>query len=309
MKLLQKDKFNNQVATITVSVIVATYKREKSLKRALKSLVNQTYDSIEIIVVDDNADNEWNRKVEDIINEISKLHPIVYIKNKTNKGSAETRNVGINISLGEYVTFLDDDDIYLRDKVKNQIEHMIENNSDYSITDLDLYDENERLIEKRTRGYIKEINKDNLLRYHLMHHMTGTDILMFKKDYLLNIGGFPSINVGDEFYLIQKAIEDGGVFSYLPLCDVKAYVHTETDGLSSGESKIKGENELYEYKKRYFDRLDNKDIKYIKMRHYAVLAFAEIRRRNIIMIIKYTIYSFINSPSECINLVLARKKN
>ncbi|NLK94642.1 MAG: glycosyltransferase family 2 protein [Clostridiales bacterium] len=308
MNLLQKDRFNNQVATITVSVIVATYKREESLKRALKSLINQTYDSIEIIVVDDNADNEWNKKVEAIINEINKLHPIVYIKNKTNKGSAETRNIGINISSGEYITFLDDDDVYLPNKIKNQIEHMIENDSDYSITDLDLYDENERLIEKRTRKYIKESNKDNLLRYHLMYHMTGTDTLMFKKDYLLSIGGFPHINVGDEFYLIQKAIETGGIFSYLPLCDVKAYVHTETDGLSSGEGKIKGENLLYEYKKKYFLQLSNKEIRYIKMRHYAVLAFAEVRKKNAIAFIKYSIYSFINSPCKCVSLVLSRKK-
>lgn len=308
MELLQKEKIDGQIANITVSVIIATYRRETSLKRALESLVNQTYKSTEIIVVDDNADSGWNKKVEDIINEMNLLHPIVYIKNEINKGSAETRNIGVRAASGEYITFLDDDDIYLPNKVKSQVEHMIENNSDYSITDLDLYDENERLIEKRTRKYIKDNNKENLLRYHLMHHITGTDTLMFKKDYLLDIGGFPPINVGDEFYLMQKAIEASGTFSYLPLCNVQAYVHTETDGLSSGESKIKGENALYEYKKKYFSHLSNKEIRYIKMRHYAVLAFAEVRKKNTIGFIKYAVVSFINSPSQCVNLVLSRKK-
>lgn len=306
MELVQKRKIDGKVATVTVSVIIATYRREISLKRALESLINQTYRATEIIIVDDNADREWNKKVEDIINAINLLHPIIYIKNEINKGSAETRNIGIKAASGDYITFLDDDDIYLSNKIKNQVEHMIENNSDYSITDLDLYDEKERLIEKRTRKYIKKNDKENLLRYHLMHHITGTDTLMFKKDYLLSIGGFPLINVGDEFYLMQRAIEAGGVLCYLPLCDVKAYVHTETDGLSSGEGKIRGENQLYEYKKKYFDKLNIKDIKYIKMRHYAVLAFAELRRKHYISFIKNALISMVASPLECIKLLVSR---
>ena len=58
---------------------------------------------------------------------------------------------------------------------------MLENSSDYCITDLELYDENERLIERRTRKYIKRKDADALFRYHLMHHITGTDTLMFER--------------------------------------------------------------------------------------------------------------------------------
>lgn len=303
MQVLNKEKIDNKIANVTVSVIIATYRRDVSLKRALESLLNQNYESIEIIVVDDNADNEWNKKVEDIINELSLLHSIIYIKNEVNKGSAETRNIGIKAASGEYITFLDDDDIYLPNKIKNQVEHMIENNSDYSITDLELYDENERLIEKRNRKYIKIKDKENLLRYHLMYHMTGTDTLMFKRDYLLKIGGFPAINVGDEFYLIKRAIEADGTFSYLSLCDVRAYIHTKTDGLSNGDSKIIGENMLYEYKKKYFNKLSIKSIKYIKMRHYIVLAYAYYRRKCYIMMIKYMIFSFVSSPKQCLEII------
>jgi hypothetical protein len=130
---------------------------------------------------------------------------------------------------------------------------------------------------------------------------------MFKRGYLISIGGFPLINVGDEFYLMQKAIEAGGIFSYLQVCDIKAYVHVQTDGLSSGESKIKGENMLYEFKKKSFDKLLSKDIRYIKMRHYAVLAFAELRNKNLIRFMKYSIHSFFNSPDQSIGLFLSRK--
>jgi glycosyltransferase involved in cell wall biosynthesis len=291
----------------TVSVIIATYRRDESLKRALGSIVNQTYNFIEVVVVDDNADVKWNNTVENIIKGFSSNLSIQYIQNKVNKGSAETRNVGIAASRGEYITFLDDDDIYLPNKISNQIKYMLANNSDFSITDLYLYDEQGKLIEKRIRNYIKDNSKEYLLKYHLKYHMTGTDTMMFKKDYLLKIGSFPPINVGDEFYLMQNAIENGGRFSYLNECDLKAFIHTSSEGLSSGDSKIKGENALYSYKQTYFDKLTNNDKRYITMRHYAVLAFAEIRRKNYKGFIKHSIMSFYSAPLDCVLLFFKRR--
>jgi glycosyltransferase involved in cell wall biosynthesis len=304
---------NNEIKTIfdlpVVSVIVATYRRESVLAKALLSLENQTYESIQIVVVDDNADNVWNQKVNDIICGINESleKKIVYIKNETNQGSAETRNIGIRSAIGDYVCFLDDDDIYLPNKIRNQIEHMVKVGSDYCITDLNLYHEDEKFIETRSREYIKESNKNALLKYHLKYHMTGTDTMMFKKEYLLRIGGFPPFDFGDEFYLMKEAITAEGIFSYLPICDIKAYVHTKTDGMSSGEGKIKGENGLFEYKKKFFNDLEKKDIQYIKMRHYAVLAFAELRRKNLFGFMKYSFKSFFSSPINCMNLFLEGK--
>jgi hypothetical protein len=202
---------------------------------------------------------------------------------------------------------LDDDDRYLPDKIKNQIEYMLGQQADYCITDLNLYDDDEKLIDQRIRNYIKGNSKNELIRYHLMYHITGTDTLMFKREYLLSIGAFSPINVGDEFYLMQKAIEAGGVFSYLPRCDVRAYVHTKTDGLSSGESKIKGENQVYDYKKKYFVQMSKEDIQYIKMRHYAVLAFVEIRRKKAVPFIKNAFFSFRSSPVECGKLFFEKR--
>lgn len=289
-----------------VSIIIATYRRTDTLKNALESISKQSYNNIEVVLVDDNAKEEWNVKVDAIVKEYQEALDINYIKNIENKGSAETRNIGIKESKGDFITFLDDDDIYLKDKVFNQLEHMVAEKSDFSITDLELVSEKGRTIEKRTREYIKSYKNDDLFKYHLMHHITGTDSMMFKKEYLLSIGGFPGIDVGDEFYLMKNAIDNKGNFSYLPKCDIKAFVHSETDGLSSGDSKINGENALYDFKKKYFNRLDKKSIRYIKMRHYAVLAFAEIRRRNYTGFLGNAIKSFIISPINCIKLLLNR---
>ena len=254
----------------------------------------------------DNGNEEWNGKVLKIVDEFRNRHPKIileHIVNNPNQGSAKTRNIGINSARGEYVTFLDDDDIYLPDKIRKQVEFMETNQYDYSITDLHLYNEDGKEIDKRIRSYIKDTTVDALRMYHLKYHMTGTDTMMFRKEYLIQIGGFAPIDVGDEFYLMQRAIEGGGKFGYLPGCEIKAYVHTGDGGLSSGNGKIKGENALYEYKKTFFNQLEASDIRYIKMRHYAVLTFAYIRMKKYICAMKSGIFAIWAAPISLIKLV------
>lgn len=294
-----------------VSVVVATFKRESELKNALESLAEQTYPHMEIVLVDDNGNDEWNSKVLKIVEVFRNRYPNImleYIVNKPNQGSAKSRNIGIHSANGYYVTFLDDDDIYLPDKIRKQVEFMDTDKCDYSITDLILYNEDGKEIDKRIRSYIKDTSISALRMYHLKYHITGTDTMMFTKEYLTKIGGFAPIDVGDEFYLMQRAIEGGGRFGYLPGCEIKAYVHTGEGGLSSGDSKINGENALYEYKKSFFKQLDSKTKRYIKMRHYAVIAFAHYRMKNYVGLIKYSCFSVMTSPLNFFKMLIESQK-
>lgn len=293
-----------------VSVIVPTYHREEPLYRALESIAKQTYRNCEAVVIDDNADINWNLKVTNVVAAIKNQYPdfqIVFIQNAENKGSAETRNIGIQAANGEYVTFLDDDDIYLPKKIERQFEDMRVADADYGITDLELYRTDEKLIQTVRRSYIKAIDQDSLLRDHLKYHLTGTDTLMFRKKYLIQIGMFPPINVGDEFYLMERAIMGGGKICYSPHCYIKAYVHKGAEeGLSSGEGKIKGENALYEMKKSYFFKLPAKDVRYIKVRHHMVIAFAEYRRKHWLSFIKHAMSSLFISPVYVFRIIKER---
>ena len=290
-----------------VSVVIATYKREQSLFNALNSLTEQTFKDFEVVIVDDNADDQWNKKVDDIVSSFKDKLLINYIQNKVNQGSAKTRNIGIEASKGEFVTFLDDDDIYLPNKIDIQVKQMIEENADYSLMNLALYNEDESLSEIRKRDYLLAKEASNLLLCHLKYHMTGTDTMMFKRNYLLSFGGFEAIDVGDEFYLMMKAIEAKGRFVYCNFCEVKAYVHVGETGLSSGQSKIDGENRLYAYKKKYFGSLSLKDRRYIRMRHHAVLAFAYKRASKKVSFFLEGIKAFFASPIQCIILLKGLK--
>lgn len=292
-----------------VSVIVPTYRRAETLRNALNSLAEQTYSNFEIVLIDDNDETEWNVEVSDIVSAYREQYPSVsltYVANHPNQGSAKSRNIGIDRSNGDYITFLDDDDLYLPDKISRQLTFMEECGCDYSITDLLLYSEHDKLIDQRIRSYIQDTVQDSLQEYHLKYHMTGTDSLMFRKSYLLQIGGFAPIDVGDEFYLMQRAIDGGGKFGYLPGCDIKAYVHTGEGGLSSGDGKIAGENALFAFKQQYFPKLSPATKRYITMRHYAVLAYAELRRKRILPFLKHSLSSFFISPISCAKLFLSR---
>ena len=99
-----------------VSIIIPTFNRSKYLKRAISSALNQTYEKIEIIIIDDNSDDETDSVVRDFKDE-----RIKYYKNNKNKGPTFSRNKGIRLSKGEYITFLDDDDELLPRKIELQI--------------------------------------------------------------------------------------------------------------------------------------------------------------------------------------------
>ena len=293
-----------------ISVIVATYKHDDMLLRALNSLAGQTYKNFEIIVVDDNGNTEQNTSVKAIVSQFKDENPeikLTLIVNKKNLGSAKTRNVGIDASEGEYITFLDDDDVYLPENLEKQIENMLSTQADYGLTDIKIYNENEKLCDNRERSYIKSTKKDDLICYHLKHHLSGTGTLIFKKEYIEKIGKFGNIDFGDEFLLMLKAIENDGKFTYLPGCYIRAYIHRGEVGLSNGESKINGENTVFEIRKKYFGYLSKDDQKFVITRHFLVLAFAEFRRRKYFKAAYNGVRALLVSPVNFLRHIKERK--
>jgi len=99
-----------------VSVIVPTYNREEDLKRAVRSILNQTYENLEIIIVSDHE--------KDISQILPSDEKIKIINREGKEGVSSARNVGIENARGQYITFLDDDDEYLPQKVEKQVKKM-----------------------------------------------------------------------------------------------------------------------------------------------------------------------------------------
>ncbi|MFT6842177.1 MAG: glycosyltransferase involved in cell wall biosynthesis [Psychroserpens sp.] len=112
-----------------VSIIIPSKNRGKLLNRSVKSAAMQDYNNLEIIIVDDGstpAVSELEMK------SISDSCEIIVIKNELSQGGAKARNIGIAACKGEYVCFLDDDDIYLPQKIST-LYNELKNNPTYDV--------------------------------------------------------------------------------------------------------------------------------------------------------------------------------
>jgi len=102
----------------TVSVIIPTYNRAHLIGRAIQSVLNQTYQDFELIVVDDGSTDN----TEDVIRQFQeKDKRIRYIKHDKNKGGSAARNTGIKNSKGKYIAFQDSDDEWFPNKLEKQM--------------------------------------------------------------------------------------------------------------------------------------------------------------------------------------------
>ena len=102
----------------TVSVIIPTYNRAHLISRAIKSVLNQTYQDFEVIVVDDGSTDN----TEEVIKEFQKKDErIKYVRHEKNKGGSAARNTGIKAAKGKYIAFLDSDDEWLPEKLEKQM--------------------------------------------------------------------------------------------------------------------------------------------------------------------------------------------
>lgn len=291
-----------------VSVVIPTYKRSVFLERAISSVLNQTYQNIEIIVVDDNPpDSVYRSQTEDFMNQYVSEKKVTYIKNSRSLGGALARNEGIAIAKGEYVTFLDDDDIYLPDKIYNQVIYMIDHNIDFSFTDVRIHNQSEKLIDYREHTYVKSLSNEELLKKHIMHHLTPTGTYMFKKDVLVSLGGFEDVKMGQEFMLMLKAIRNNVNIGYFPEANIIQYIHDE-ERISVGSNKLNKEVELYLYKRNYFKHLNYREKQYVKYRHHAVMAIVGKRSGKYRLAFKHLIKAIVSAPTAGIKDFIAHKK-
>lgn len=249
-----------------VSIIIPTYKRADFLERALTSCMNQTYENIEIIVVDDNEPNsEYSKTVKSII---SKFKGIIYIKNPKNMGGALSRNEGIKSAKGKFVAFLDDDDEFLPTKIEEQIKRYYQVNDKnccliYCYANV-FYDSGMKEVCK------KDIEGNNLYE-QLRENIAGTPYWFCPKDKILSVGGFDDVKCCQEGTLLLKLLAKGYTVFRTPQVLLNIYAHKTNN--NSGITNI---NSTYiENAKLYMDKCLKEADKFDK------------KKKNTIYMIKY----------------------
>ncbi|MEA3329938.1 MAG: glycosyltransferase family 2 protein [Nanoarchaeota archaeon] len=131
---------------VKISVIIPVYNEEKYLEVAVKSVLNQTDQDFEIVIINDASTDKTKLIAEELVKKDSRIR---LINHSVNKFRAAALNTGIKNSKGKYICFLDGDDLYIKDKLEKQ-SNFLDNNLDIDMiySDFIIFDEKTERINK-----------------------------------------------------------------------------------------------------------------------------------------------------------------
>tara|TARA_B100001769_G_C22072549_1_gene577355 strand:+ start:25 stop:765 length:741 start_codon:yes stop_codon:yes gene_type:complete len=144
---------------MSVSIIMPYYKKKEFVAIAIESILSQTYQDFEVIIVYDDENLEDFNYIKNFENNDLRIK---VIKNKFKIGAGLSRNIGIKNSSNKFIAFLDCDDVWKKNKLQNQISYMNENKIDFSFTAYDIVDySNKKIGERKAK---KILNFSDLIK-------------------------------------------------------------------------------------------------------------------------------------------------
>jgi len=143
-----------------VTIIIPNYNKDEYLNDCIESVLNQLYKDWQLIVIDD-ASTDKSRSILSNFKNISRLS---IINLKKNKGPAFCRNLGIRLSKTKYIAFLDSDDFWNKNKLKDQLEFMKKNNISMSFTDYFIFKDKDKNNIIRTTNLKKEFDYNSFIK-------------------------------------------------------------------------------------------------------------------------------------------------
>ncbi len=190
------------MSSLLVSVITPSYNAEKFISATIESVRTQTYTNWEMIIVDDCSKDT----TREILKEYAELDPrIKPIFLEENSGAAVARNTALKAAQGDYVAFLDSDDLWVLDKLEKQLAFMQENDYAFSFTAYNLMDENGKPLDK-VIDVPKQIDYKGLLKNTIIGCLTV--MIDTRKVEPLQM---PLIRTRQDFALWLKVLREGHI--------------------------------------------------------------------------------------------------
>ncbi len=252
-----------------VSIIIPTYNRSNMIEKAIQSCIDQDYSTIEIIVVDDNANNIDERmKTKQIVD---KYYNVKLLQNETNLGGALTRNKGIEASNGKYVAFLDDDDYFTEDKISKQMKLMKKLEKQNVKVGM-IYCYKYTYDKKNNIGKSRKIDVEGCCLYeHMLNIMETTSTWLCPKDVLIKVGMFENVKAHQDNILLMKILANGYSIYRVPERLLYFYLHNGDGITSQNRAYIDKTKVLIDYKKKYYKLLTSKQIENVEYKNSSML--------------------------------------
>jgi len=285
----------------TVSVIIPTYNRDRFISRAILSVISQTYRDFELIIVDDASTDNTTEVVSKFRDE-----RICYIQQSLNRGASATRNEGIKLANGSLITFLDDDDEWLPEKLEKQINKFKKVSSKVGL----VYSGSE-LIDGKDNSFLMSHApkyKGNVSQHLLLGPtICGSHTALIKKECFEKVGMFDETLKSCQDWDMWKRISDYYDFDFVPENLSRTYIHQNQISCDFS-SLIPGRTKMIE--KHIKDFKMNPDIFVIHLKRLGKLNclngtykdalnwFGKALKINIFEIFKILAWCFIELPKD-----------
>ena len=181
---------NNSYNNTLVSVIIPVYNAAKYIGKTIESALYQTYQNIEIILIDD-CSKDNSKKI--IGQYLAKYENIIYHLQEKNSGAAVARNTALQIAKGRYVAFLDSDDLWYPQKVATQIDLMKRKNAAICFTAIEMIDEEGQQLKGK-----REVKERINYKFLLKNTMIPTSSVIVDRNVVGNFK-MPLIRSGQDY--------------------------------------------------------------------------------------------------------------
>jgi glycosyltransferase involved in cell wall biosynthesis len=250
---------------LLVTVVITTYNRPRTVRHAIESALNQVYEPVEIILIEDGTDSG----VKQWLMTENTLGRVRYERHESNRGLAAARNTGIKLAKGEYVAFLDDDDEWKAEFLTTLFTNMSASNNRTGVTYCGV-----EVRDCKTSRAISTLYPRNRGDLKTAIMSVGAATLpssgLFRKSALIDAGGFDeklSSSVDHDIWMSlavkgyeAEAVDEALVVSYSSTDGrLTTDMTTRPDGIRAYVEKWKpvyrewfGESEGDEYGRRYF---------------------------------------------------------
>ncbi|MEO1377959.1 MAG: glycosyltransferase family A protein [Cyanobacteria bacterium J06635_10] len=169
---------------ILVTIVLPAYNASEYLAETLKSVLQQTYTNFELLVIDDGSTDD----TADIVHNLSQQDSRVKLISQQNQGVSVARNIGINMAQGEFIAFLDADDLWLPNKLTAHIQHLSANpNLGLSFARVEFMTFDGKATGKYSNPHFRNITQKNL--YEENPAITPSNAV-FRRIALQQVGGF-----------------------------------------------------------------------------------------------------------------------
>jgi len=207
-----------------VSIIMPAYNAQKFIAESIDSVLKQSYENWELIIADNNSKD---KTVEIIKSYASDDSRVKYVKAFDKQGAAYARNLAIEVARGDYIAFLDSDDLWFEDKLEKHIAFMQENDLVLSYTSYQAFGERDHVVRNAEKASYKEI---------LKHNVIGCSTAVYNLKKLKQKYYMPMIRNGQDWCLWCNILKDSRSVA-MRLDEVLTLYRIDENSLSANKLK------------------------------------------------------------------------